>query len=282
VLTSIPTSTNRGLKNGAAGRDPALRGFCQCSHICIAALFKAPRAPADGRLLVFQPPLLSICGTVAAACLKLGGRHVIIAGLTGGIASGKSTVAAIFEEAGARLIDADRIAREVVRERTPAYRDILSHFGKAVLRDDGKIDRKRLAAIIFNNPAEQRALERIVHPQVKKAVARQLDLIRQQAPEALAIVDIPLLFESGMDQGLDAIIVVYVPEKVQLQRLMARDALSQAEALARIQAQMPIEKKKCLATLLIDNSGSIGRTRAQALEVYHTLSLQARNQPRET
>lgn len=207
---------------------------------------------------------------------------MIVAGLTGGIASGKSTVAAIFEEAGARLIDADRIARDSVRRGTPAYRDIVSHFGRGVLLDDGKIDRQRLAAIIFNNPAEQRALERIVHPQVKKEVARRLDLIRRQAPEALVIVDIPLLFESGMDRGLDAIIVVYVPENVQIERLMARDALSQTEALARIRAQMPIEEKKRLAALLIDNSGSFECTRAQALDVYHKLSLQARRQPQET
>jgi dephospho-CoA kinase len=207
---------------------------------------------------------------------------VIVAGLTGGIATGKSTVAAIFEKAGARLIDADRISRDAVRKGAPAHRDILSHFGRAVLLEDGEIDRKRLAAIIFSNPAEQRTLERIVHPQVRKEVVRRLDLIRQQTPEALVIVDIPLLFESGMDRGLDAVIVVYVPEIVQLQRLMARDAFTESEALARIRAQMPIEMKKSLATLVIDNSGSFERTRAQALEVYRKLSLQARKQPQET
>jgi dephospho-CoA kinase len=201
---------------------------------------------------------------------------VIVAGLTGGIASGKSTVAAMFEEAGARLIDADRLARDAVRKGSPAFHDIVAHFGKAVLLGDGEIDRKRLAAVIFNDTAEQRALERIVHPQVKKEVARQLDLIRQQDPEALVVVDIPLLFEAGMDQGLDAIIVVYVPKKVQRERLMARDALAEPEACARIRAQMPIEKKKFLATFVIDNSGSLEHTGAQTLEVYRRLSQQAR------
>jgi dephospho-CoA kinase len=199
---------------------------------------------------------------------------MIVAGLTGGIATGKSTVAAIFEAAGARLIDADRIARDAVRKGAPAYHDTVAHFGEAVLQGDGEIDRKRLAAVIFNDPAEQRSLERIVHPQVKQEITRRLDRIRRETPDALVIVDVPLLFESGMDRGLAAAIVVYVPEQIQLERLMARDALTQPEALARIRAQMPIEKKKSLATLVIDNSGSLERTRDQTLEVYRRLSQQ--------
>ena len=199
---------------------------------------------------------------------------MIVAGLTGGIATGKSTVAAIFEAAGARLIDADRIARDAVRKGAPAYHDTVAHFGEAVLQGDGEIDRKRLAAVIFNDPAEQQALERIVHPQVKQEITRRLDRIRRETPDALVIVDVPLLFESGMDRGLAAAIVVYVPEQIQLERLMARDALTQPEALARIRAQMPIEKKKSLATLVIDNSGSLERTRDQTLEVYRRLSQQ--------
>ena len=199
---------------------------------------------------------------------------MIVAGLTGGIATGKSTVAAIFEEAGARLIDSDRIARDAVRKGAPAYHDTVAHFGEAVLLGDGEIDRKSLAAVIFNDPAEQRSLERIVHPQVKQEITRRLDRIRRETPDALVIVDVPLLFESGMDRGLAVAIVVYVPEQIQLERLMARDALTQPEALARIRAQMPIEKKKSLATLVIDNSGSLERTRDQTLEVYRRLSQQ--------
>jgi dephospho-CoA kinase len=197
---------------------------------------------------------------------------MIVAGLTGGIATGKSTVAAIFEEAGARLIDADRIARDVVRKGTSAYRDIVAHFGMDVLLGDGAIDRKRLAAIVFNDPAAQRALEDIVHPQVKREVDRRLGLIRRQAPEALVILDIPLLFEAGMQGGLDAIIVVYAPERLQIERLMVRDGLTEPEAFARIRAQMPIESKKALATRVIDNSGSRERTRAQTLEIYRQLA----------
>lgn len=197
---------------------------------------------------------------------------MVVAGLTGGIATGKSTVAAIFEEAGARLIDADRIAREAVRKGSPAHRDIVAHFGMDVLLGDGEIDRKRLAAIIFNNPAAQRALEHIVHPQVKREVDRRVALIRRQAPDALIILDIPLLFEAGMQRGLDAVIVVYAPEHLQLARLMARDGLTEPEALARIRAQMPIESKRALATRVIDNSGSREQTRQQALEIYRQLA----------
>lgn len=197
---------------------------------------------------------------------------MVVAGLTGGIATGKSTVAAIFEEAGARLIDADRIAREAVRKGSPAHRDIVAHFGMDVLLGDGEIDRKRLAVIIFNNPAAQRALEHIVHPQVKQEVDRRVALIRRQAPDALIILDIPLLFEAGMQRGLDAVIVVYAPEHLQLARLMARDGLTEPEALARIRAQMPIESKRALATRVIDNSGSREQTRQQALEIYRQLA----------
>jgi len=197
---------------------------------------------------------------------------MIVAGLTGGIATGKSTVAAIFEEAGARLIDADRIAREVVRKGSSAYRDIVAHFGMDVLRGDGEIDRRRLAAIVFNDPAAQRALEDIVHPPVKREVDRRVGLIGRQAPEAIVILDIPLLFEAGMQGGLDAVILVYASERLQLERLMARDGLTEPEALARIRAQMPIESKKALATRVIDNSGSREQTREQTLEVYRQLA----------
>ena len=197
---------------------------------------------------------------------------MIVAGLTGGIATGKSTVAAVFEEAGARLVDADRIAREVVRKDSPAYREIVAHFGVGVLLGDGEIDRKRLAAVVFNNPDEQRALERIVHPRVKQEVDRRVDLIRRQAPDALVILDIPLLFEAGMQRGLDAVIVVYAPERLQLERLMARDGLTEPEALARIRAQRPIETKRALATRVIDNSGSREHAREQVLETYRQLA----------
>jgi dephospho-CoA kinase len=203
---------------------------------------------------------------------------VIVAGLTGGIATGKSTVAAIFQQSGARLIDADRIARDAVRQGTPAYAEILAHFGAGILLPEGEIDRKRLAEIIFSNLAQKRLLEGIVHPRVKAETTRQLDRIRQEQPGATVILDVPLLFESGLNCGLEEIIVVYAPEAVQIRRLMARDGLTEAEAQARIRAQMPIESKKALATHVIDNSGDLEHTRTQTLEVYRQLQKKRRKQ----
>jgi dephospho-CoA kinase len=197
---------------------------------------------------------------------------VIVAGLTGGIATGKSTVAAIFEEAGAFLIDADRIAREVVRPGTPAYSDIVAHFGRGILAADGEIDRKLLAALIFSDPVQRRSLEAIVHPHVKKETARRLALIRQDAPDAVVVVDVPLLFETGMNRDYHPVIVVYIPEPLQLARLVARDGINETEAHARIHSQLPIETKKSLATHVIDNSDSIEATRTQVLEIYRQLA----------
>lgn len=196
---------------------------------------------------------------------------MIIAGLTGGIATGKSTVAGFFRQAGAVIIDADRIAREVVRPGLPAWRRIVERFGREILREDGEIHRERLGGMIFHNAAQKEILNRIVHPFVFEALADEMESIRRSDPGAVVIQDIPLLFESGMEQRLPRIIVVYVPESVQMIRLMQRNHLSKAEAMARIRSQIPIEEKKRRADILIDNSGTLSETRARSLEVYALL-----------
>lgn len=196
---------------------------------------------------------------------------MVIAGLTGGIASGKSTVSAVLAEAGARVIDADRIARDIVRRGTTAYQRIIAHFGRHLLQTDGEIDRRRLGEIVFDAPQERRALEEIVHPGVREETARRLEHLRREDADAVVVLDVPLLFESGMHRGLAEVIVVYVPEAVQLERLMLRDRLPEAAALARIRSQMPLDEKKALATRVIDNSGSPECTRRQALEIYRQL-----------
>jgi dephospho-CoA kinase len=198
---------------------------------------------------------------------------MLIAGLTGGIASGKSTVSAVLAEAGARVIDADAIAREAARQGTPAYADIVAHFGRDILLPDGEIDRRRLGDIVFNDPVEKQVIESFIHPWVRDETARRLERIRGDEPNAVVILDVPLLFEAGLHHDVAEVIVVVVPEAVQLARLMARDRLSTAEALARIRSQMPIEQKKALATRVIDNSGSRESTRNQTLEVYRRLRL---------
>ena len=200
---------------------------------------------------------------------------MIIAGLTGGIASGKSTVSAFLEAAGASIVDADKIAREVVRKEQPAWQKIVDAFGRAILLPDGEINRVLLGDIIFNDQVQKQILNRIVHPSVKVETAIRLAEIEKNQPKnqpgAVVILDVPLLIESGMDAGLSDIIVVYVPEPIQIQRLMARDALTQAQALARIRSQMPIEEKKKRATIVIDNSGSREATRNISLTAYEHL-----------
>ena len=196
---------------------------------------------------------------------------MVIAGLTGGIASGKSTVSAFLEDAGAVIVDADKIAREVLQKGQPAWREIVVVFGRSILLPDGEINRILLGDIIFNDPAQKQVLNRIVHPGVIAETATRLAEIGKNRPDAVVILDVPLLIESGMDTGLSDIIVIYVPESVQIQRLMTRDALTQAQALARIRSQMPIEEKKKRASIVIDNSGSREDTRSISLTVYQRL-----------
>ncbi|MFO7708508.1 MAG: dephospho-CoA kinase [Desulfobacterales bacterium] len=196
---------------------------------------------------------------------------MVIAGLTGGIASGKSTVSAVLAGAGARVIDADRIARDIVRRGTPAHQRIIAHFGRHLLQSDGEIDRGRLGAIVFEDPPARQVLEGIVHPGVREETARRLERLRREEAGAVVVLDVPLLFESGMHRGLSEVIVVYVPEAVQLERLMRRDHLPQAAALARIGSQMSLEEKRALATRVIDNSGPPEATRRQALAIYAQL-----------
>ena len=201
---------------------------------------------------------------------------MIIAGLTGGIASGKSTVARILGEAGAHIIDADQIARDVVERGNPAYDDIVARFGRRILRPDGTIDRQRLGDIIFNDPAQKAHLNAIVHPRVYQRIHRQLNTIAAATPDAVVVLDIPLLLETGIDLDLDELIVVYVPESVQLQRLIQRDGLDAHAAMTRIRAQLSIETKRRQASIVIDNSGSTDDCRRQTLAVYHRLTARER------
>ena len=200
---------------------------------------------------------------------------MIIVGLTGGIASGKTTVAAIWRRLGARIVDADQIARQVVAPGEPAWRAIRDFFGESVLKADDTIDRPLLGRWVFDNPGLRRELEKIVHPRVRARMMAQVDRIRQNRPRAVVVQDIPLLFESGMTGGLAEIIVVYAPAALQLQRLVQRDGIGIPDARARIAAQLPIEEKCRRATIIINNSGDRSETMAQAVKVYTDLARQA-------
>jgi dephospho-CoA kinase len=196
---------------------------------------------------------------------------VQVIGLTGGIATGKSTVSAILKKAGAEIIDADRIAREVVKKGLPAYREIVENFGETVLLSNGEINRSVLGDLIFNDPRKKQLLNRIVHPHVRRETNRQLKDMENSSPDTIAVLDIPLLFEAEMHKDLSEVIVVYAPEHIQVKRLIKRDNISEADAVARVRSQMPIEEKKNRATIVIDNSGTMQDTRKRTLEIFKTL-----------
>lgn len=187
----------------------------------------------------------------------------MIIGLTGGIASGKSTVSAYLAELGAIIIDADKIAHEIMEKGKTAYWQIIEAFGREILAENGEIDRSRLGKIVFNELEKKKILEEITHPQVIREMREKIEEYR--AENKVIVLDIPLLFEAGLEFMVDEIWVVYVDRGTQLQRLMARDGLSYEEANKRIQAQMSLEKKRDLADFVINNKGNIEDLKRQVL-----------------
>jgi dephospho-CoA kinase len=184
-------------------------------------------------------------------------------GLTGGIACGKSTVANMLVERGAMLVDADRIAREVVEPESPGLARVTERFGQEILLPDGALNRKKLGEIIFGSPQARKDLEGILHPLVRALMRERMEQYEREQPDRLVVVDVPLLYESGLQAMFEAVMVVYVPRAVQLDRLMKRDSLSLEQAEKRLQAQMDIEQKKALADILITNEGSLAQTEGQ-------------------
>lgn len=181
--------------------------------------------------------------------------------LTGGIATGKSYVAGRFREAGAPVVDADLLAREVVLPGTPALAAIRKRFGPDAVRRDGTMDRIRIAQIVFKDKRARLDLEAIVHPAVIRAINEFFSALPKRTP--FAVADIPLVFETGREKEFDAIVVVACPRAMQLQRLMERNKLSREDAEKRLAAQLPIEQKVKKATHVINNDGSFDATNAQ-------------------
>ncbi len=187
-----------------------------------------------------------------------------VIGLTGGIASGKSTVVTILRQLGAEIVDADRIVHEVQCKGQPAWTAIVDHFGVGILTMSGELDRRALAAIVFSDAGARERLNEIVHPIVIREIQRQIaDLQARGSASQGIIVDVPLLYEAQMGAMFDQVWVVSVTEETQIARLMARDGLDRASALARIRAQMPLDEKSKLADGVIDNEWGIDHTRAQ-------------------
>jgi dephospho-CoA kinase len=188
--------------------------------------------------------------------------------LTGGIASGKSMVAAELAARGAIIIDADVLAREVVEPGTPALAAIIDRFGEQVV-SDGRLDRPRLAQIVFADPLARRDLERIVHPAVR---ARAAELERASGPAAIVVHVIPLLVETGQQGDFDLVVTVDVDHETQIQRLVARNGFTRAEAESRIAAQASREDRKIAADVVVDNTGSVTQLREQIDELWAGLS----------
>lgn len=197
---------------------------------------------------------------------------MMVIGLTGGIASGKSTVANMIKDAGIALIDADIYARQVVEPGEAAYEQIVAHFGDEILHTDGTIDRKHLGSIVFNDERERNVLNRIVHPAVREKMDEQKRAYEKEGHEAV-VLDIPLLFEGKRTDTVDKTLLVYVDEETQLKRLMARDGSTEKEALSRIRSQMPLAEKVPRADAVIDNNGTTAETRDQLFAIFQKWDL---------
>jgi dephospho-CoA kinase len=179
---------------------------------------------------------------------------MILIGLTGGVATGKSTIAKMFKQCGAVVIDADELARDVVKPGKPAWRQIVKMFGKTVLNPDRTLNRHALGAIVFSRPGKRRRLERIIHPRVAREQQRLTRQAVRKNPKAVIIYDVPLLFEAGIDKRVDKTIVVTADRNTQIVRLKTRNGLSGADAIRRIRSQMPLSKKIRLADIVIDGT----------------------------
>ncbi|GEK91439.1 dephospho-CoA kinase [Alkalibacterium kapii] len=187
---------------------------------------------------------------------------MLILGLTGGIASGKSTVSRYFSEQGFPVIDADIIARKVLEPGEPAYLKVIEHFGEEILDADKSINRKRLGDIVFNDQDKLKRLNELVEKEIYKELIRKKKELMQK-DHSLIVVDIPLLYEAGYEKVVDKVMVVYTDSSTQLERLKKRDELKEADALKRIRSQQPLNEKKEKADIVIDNNSTLEQTKKQ-------------------
>lgn len=185
-----------------------------------------------------------------------------ILGVTGGIATGKSTVVDVFRKAGVPIVDGDLIAREIVEPGQPALNALVAAFGEEILTED-HLNRKKLGEIVFNDPAKRQLLDRLLDGYLRGAITDQIKEAAKTAP--LVVADIPLLYEADYQQYMDQVAVVYIPKELQLTRLMQRDHLTEEAALQRMKSQLSIEEKRQKADFLFDNQGTREETRQQVL-----------------
>lgn len=196
---------------------------------------------------------------------------MLLIGLTGGIASGKTTVSEMFVKLGAHLVDADVISRDVVKPDKPAWKEIVSAFGESVLDDKKEIIREKLAAVIFDAPEKRKQLEAITHPRIIEEENRLINEIRKNYKSGIIILDAALLIEAGYHNRVDKLIVVYLNNDTLIKRLRKRDSLSFADAKKRLDSQMSLDEKAKLANFVIDNSKSPDEVEKQVSEIYKKL-----------
>lgn len=196
---------------------------------------------------------------------------MLIVGLTGGVASGKTAVSQVFKEEGAYIIDADQIARELVQPHQPAWNELIRAFGQEILQEDGTLHRKKLADKIFVDSEQRELLNQILHPRIKEEMDRRTKEIESRDPKAIVVIDAPLLVELGDYREMDKLIVVTSTPIQQIERLKDRDGKNREEALRMVSSQMPLEEKLKFADYVIRNEGSLEELKNRAREVYQAL-----------
>jgi len=198
-------------------------------------------------------------------------RTFLLVGLTGGIATGKSTVSEILRQLGCKIIDADQLARDVVEPEQPAWKQIVAEFGRGVVTDEGALDRKKLGAIVFADAERRKRLEAITHPAIRARFQARLDELAAQGFAGIVVFDAPVMIESGNYKNMDRLVVVVTDDATQAARLQERDGTDQAEGRRKIASQMPLAEKAKLADYVIDNSGAREATAAEVRRVFAAL-----------
>jgi dephospho-CoA kinase len=196
---------------------------------------------------------------------------MVIVALTGGIGSGKSTVARMFEDEGAYVIDFDYLARVVVKPDKPAWRDIVAYFGPEILSPDRTLNRSALAEIVFSDDESRKALEGFTHHRIFEESDALVKAIKRKDPCSVVIIDFPLLFELSLNEKFDKVILAYVPRGVQIKRIVERDGLTKEEVEKRLNVQISIEEKRSLSDYIINSEEGLNDTRNQVRKVIHEL-----------
>lgn len=197
----------------------------------------------------------------------------LIIGLTGGIVSGKSTVARMFKDLGAKIVDADKLGHKVILPQGAAWKRIIKIFGKDILQKDQTINRKKLGKIVFANQNLLKKLNKITHPEIIKLIKKEINLVKDNSKEEkkILIIEAALIYETKIDRLMDKIIVVYLDEEEQLKRLIKRNNLSEKEALQKIKSQIPLKEKIEIADYVIDNSNSLDKTKEQVETIWQEI-----------